>query len=225
MLFLGQNFDLGRFIAFVIVAFFAFAYHELGHALVADRLGDMTPRQHGRITLNPIPHISWFGMIMLILVGFGWAVTPVNPNALRGNPRTSYMYVALAGPVSNFIMAVLFAIPLRLITTGIISVSTLLGVGLSVQWIEWLQYFLYMGVWLNLFLIAFNLLPIPPLDGFTVLRGIVPLEMAMRLDVLRQYGMLILLLVIFILPQVGVDVFSIINNFASTVFTFLVGSS
>jgi Zn-dependent protease len=82
-----------------------------------------------------------------------------------------------------------------------------------------------MGVWLNLFLIAFNLLPIPPLDGFTVLRGIVPLEMAMRLDVLRLYGMLILLLVIFILPQVGVDVFGIINNFASTVFTFLVGSS
>jgi Zn-dependent protease len=225
MLFLGQNFDLGRFIAFVIVAFFAFAYHELGHALVADRLGDMTPRQHGRITLNPIPHISWFGMIMLVLVGFGWAVTPVNPNALRGNPRTSYMYVALAGPAGNFIMAILFAIPLRLITMGIISVSTLLDVGLSMQWIEWLQFFLYMGVWLNLFLIAFNLLPIPPLDGFTVLRGIVPLEMAMRLDVLRQYGMLILLLVIFILPQVGVDVFGIINNFASTVFTFLVGSS
>jgi Zn-dependent protease len=108
---------------------------------------------------------------------------------------------------------------------GIIDVSTLLDAGMSRQWIEWLQYFLYMGVWLNLFLIAFNLLPIPPLDGFTVLRGIVPLEMAMRLDVLRQYGMLILLLVIFILPQVGVDVFGIINNFASTVFTFLVGSS
>jgi Zn-dependent protease len=209
----------------VIVAFFAFAYHELGHALVADRLGDMTPRQHGRITLNPIPHISWFGMIMLVLVGFGWAVTPVNPNALRGNPRTSYMYVALAGPAGNFIMAILFAIPLRLIVMGIIDVSTLLDAGMSRQWIEWLQYFLYMGVWLNLFLIAFNLLPIPPLDGFTVLRGIVPLEMAMRLDVLRQYGMLILLLVIFILPQVGVDVFGIINNFASTVFTFLVGSS
>jgi Zn-dependent protease len=164
-------------------------------------------------------------MIMLVLVGFGWAVTPVNPNALRGNPRTSYMYVALAGPAGNFIMAILFAIPLRLITMGIISVSTLMDVGLSMQWIEWLQFFLYMGVWLNLFLIAFNLLPIPPLDGFTVLRGIVPLEMAMRLDVLRQYGMLILLLVIFILPQVGVDVFGIINNFASTVFTFLVGSS
>jgi len=224
MLFLGQNFDLGRFIAFVIVAFFAFAYHELGHALVADRLGDMTPRQHGRITLNPIPHISWFGMIMLILVGFGWAVTPVNPNALRGNPRTSHMLVALAGPAGNLIMAILFAIPLRLIVMGIINVSTLLDAGMSRDWIEWLQYFLYMGVWLNLFLIAFNLLPIPPLDGFTVLRGIVPLEMAYRLDVLRQYGMVILLLVIFILPRVGVDVFSIINNFASTVFTFLVGS-
>ena len=225
MLFLGQDFDLGRFTAFIIVAFFAFAYHEFGHAIVADRLGDMTPRRHGRITLNPIPHISLFGLIMLILVGFGWAMTPVNPNALRGNPRTSHMLVALAGPAGNFIMALFFAIPLRLITMGILDIGALLEIGLSVDWVQWLQYLLFMGVFLNLFLIAFNLLPVPPLDGFTVLQGVLPLELASRLEILRPYGMLILLAALFILPQTGFDIFGVINNFATTVFRFLVGRS
>lgn len=225
MLFLGQDFDLGRFTAFIIVAFFAFAYHEFGHAIVADRLGDMTPRRHGRITLNPIPHISLFGLVMLILVGFGWAMTPVNPNALRGNPRTSHMLVALAGPAGNFIMALFFAIPLRLMTMGILDVGALLEMGLSIDWVQWLQYLLFMGVFLNLFLIAFNLLPVPPLDGFTVLQGVLPLELASRLEILRPYGMLILLVALFILPQAGFDIFGVINNFATTVFTFLVGRS
>jgi Zn-dependent protease len=222
LFFLGQ-FDLPVFIAFIVVAFFAFAYHELGHALVADYLGDMTPRRHGRITLNPLPHISWLGMVMLILIGFGWAVTPINPNALRGNPRTSHAIVALAGPAMNLLMAVLFAIPLRLATMGVIDLPVLFTGGSSDDWLEWLSVLCYLGVRLNLFLIAFNLLPIPPLDGFWVLRGVVPLEMAHRLDGLMQYGMLIFLVVIFLLPRIGLNVFPMINNFVTTGFRFLVG--
>ncbi len=223
LFFLGQDFDLAVFIAFIIVALFAFAYHEFGHAFVADRLGDMTPRQHGRMTLNPIPHLSLLGMIMLILIGFGWAVTPINPNALRGNPRTSHAIVALAGPAANLIMAILFAIPLRLLGMGVITMQGLLEMGLPEGFVNLFTTFLVIGVRLNLFLIAFNLLPIPPLDGFWVLRGVVPLDMAYRLDSLRPYGMLIFLLVLFLLPQVGLNIFPLIDNFTSAVFSFLVG--
>ena len=225
-LLLGQGFDLAYIIAVVIVLFFAFAYHEFGHAIVADRLGDMTPRNHGRITLNPIPHVSLVGLIMVMLIGFGGAYTPINPNALRGNPRTSHVYVALAGPVMNFVMAILFAIPLRLLTMGVIDPTILAQGGTSGQWIRWLFDLFDIGVRLNLFLIALNLLPIPPLDGFWVLRGVVPLEMAVRLDVLRQYGMMVFLLILILLPRISpsLDIFPLINDFSSTVYRFLVGS-
>jgi Zn-dependent protease len=223
LFFLGRDFDLAVFIAFIVVAFFAFAYHEFGHAIVADRLGDMTPRLNGRITLNPLPHLSLVGMIMLIIIGFGWAVTPINPNALRGNPRTSHALVALAGPALNLIMAIIFAIPLRLLGMGVITMSALLEMGLPEAWANWITTLLVIGVRLNLFLIAFNLLPIPPLDGFWVLRGVVPLDMAYRLDSLLPYGMLLFLLVLFLLPQVGLNIFPLIDNFTTAVFTFLVG--
>ena len=149
MLLLGQGIDLPTFIAFIVVAFFAFAYHELGHAVVADYLGDMTPRMNGRMTLNPIPHVSLMGLVMLILIGFGWAVTPINPNALRGNPRTSHVYVALAGPAMNLLMAILFAIPLRLMVMGVIDTSAWITGGDLDNWVQLLFTLLRLGVWLK----------------------------------------------------------------------------
>lgn len=223
MLFFLQERNLAAFIAFLIVAFFAFAYHELGHALVADRLGDSTPRRHGRITLNPIPHLSLFGMIMLILVGFGWAVTPINPNEMRGNPRTSHAIVAIAGPAFNLIMAALFAIPLRLLVSDFIAYGDLLRLGIPESALNNLIMLCEIGVRLNLFLIGFNLLPIPPLDGFWILRGLLPVELVYRLDDLLPYGTLIFFAVVFILPRVGLSVFPMINSFADTLFTLLVG--
>ena len=180
----------------------AFAYHEFAHAIVADRMGDYTPRSYGRITLNPFVHLDLFGMLMLVLVGFGWATTPVNPNNLRGNPRTSYAIVALAGPVANLLMALLFAAPIRL------GLADPLAAGLSLGGFELPTFFQFcdIGVRINLLLFAFNLMPIPPLDGFTILMGVLPPEMAYRLTPLRQYGTIILLVVIFILPRIGLDV-------------------
>ena len=105
---------ISEIIAFAITAILAFAYHEFAHAFVADRLGDPTPRDNGRITLNPFPHLSVFGLIMLFLVGFGWAVTPVNPSLLRGNYRRSMAMVAIAGPLANLAMAILWALPIPL---------------------------------------------------------------------------------------------------------------
>lgn len=196
------DFGVAGFIAFIITATLAFAYHEFAHAIVADRLGDYTPRSYGRITLNPFVHLDVFGMIMLVLVGFGWATTPVNPNNLRGNPRTSFALVALAGPAANLLMAIIWAIPIRLGLADPFSVGPAIG---PLQ-LPSLYQFLTIGVQINLLLLAFNLMPIPPLDGFTILMGVLPPEMAYRLTPLRQYGTIILLVVIFILPRIGLNV-------------------
>lgn len=218
LLFLGGDFDIVRFLAFIVVAFFGFAYHELGHALAANYLGDTTPARYGRLTLNPIPHISLTGMVMLVLIGFGWAVTPIDPTQFRGNMRISHALVAIAGPVANLVMAILFAIPLRFIIAG-----NPLFFSLSESMFDLLLTYLDIGVRLNLFLIGFNLLPIPPLDGFWVLRGVLPEPIAYQLDGLRQYGTIIFLLVIFVLPNVGISIFPMIESFTSVVYTLLVG--
>lgn len=187
------------FIAFAFTALLAFAYHEFAHALVADRLGDDTPRRFGRLTLNPFVHLDLFGTLMLLLAGFGWASTPVNPRNLRGNPRTAHGIVAVAGPIANALMAVLWGLPLM---TGLVEMSFAPDGAI----LPTVYQVCYTGVLINLVLFAFNLMPIPPLDGFTILVGLLPVEMAYRLEPLRQYGTIILLLVIFLLPRIGLNV-------------------
>ncbi len=201
MLFFG--FDIPIIISFVITALFAFAYHELAHALVADRLGDPTPRSFGRISLNPFVHLDLFGTIMLLLVGFGWASTPVSPNRLRGNPRTSMAIVAVAGPIANLLMAIVYAAP---IFFGLVEPTP------NSEVLPSLFGFLLIGIQINLLLMVFNLMPIPPLDGFTILLGLLPAELAYQLLPLRQYGTIILIVVIFLLPRVGFDVFGLVLN-------------
>ena len=192
-------------VAFIIVIILAFAYHEFAHALVADYLGDPTPRSHGRITLNPFPHISLQGLVMLLLIGFGGAFTPVRPHLLRGNMRRSHALVAIAGPAANILMAVIFAALFRLLGP-----AGLLENEYIFQFVAW-------GVYLNLFLAFFNMLPIPPLDGFTILQGVVPPEMARQLDPLRQYGMIGILLLFFLLPRMNIDILGPMFNAISTV--------
>lgn len=198
MLLLG-DITVPLFIAFAFTALLAFAYHEFAHAFVADRLGDDTPRQFGRLTLNPFVHLDIFGTLMLLLVGFGWASTPVNPRNLRGNPRTAHAIVAVAGPLANLLMAILWGLP---VMTGLVEMSFAPDGAI----LPTVYQVCYTGVLINLVLFAFNLMPIPPLDGFTILVGLLPVEMAYRLEPLRQYGTIILLLVIFLLPRVGLDV-------------------
>lgn len=193
----------GLAIAFAITAILAFAYHEFAHAFVADRLDDPTPRSFGRITLNPFVHLNAFGILMLFLLGFGWATTPVNPNRLRGNPRTAMAVVAIAGPLANLFMALLYAVPIRL---GLITPSFSSGILPAPFEVA------LMGIYINLVLFAFNLLPIPPLDGFTILLGLLPPDMAYQLAPIRQYGPM-LLLAILILPSLlgsGFSVFSFV---------------
>lgn len=190
--------NLATVIARVVVLLVAFTIHELAHAVTADRLGDPTPRRMGRITLNPIAHLDPIGSLMLVIAGFGWAKpVMVQPMNLRGNPRTSMSIVAAAGPLSNLVMAVLFAMPIRL---GLVPFEQATGT------IPSLGGLFFEFVWINLILFFFNLIPVPPLDGYNILTGFLPAELAYRLRPLQQYGFIILIVLIFFLPSVGIDV-------------------
>jgi Zn-dependent protease len=209
--------DIPTLLARAVVLLVAFTIHELAHAVTADYLGDSTPRRMGRITLNPLAHLDPFGTIMLLISGFGWAKpVMVNPMNWRGNPRTSMAIVAVAGPLSNLFLATLFVIPIRL---GWVGLTVAVDPGGDM-----LGFFLVQFIWINLILLFFNLIPIPPLDGYKILTGILPYEMAYRLRPLEQYGFLILLGAIFLLPRVGIDVLGLLVSQPSvTLLSLLIG--
>ncbi len=160
-------------IAFVI----AVSVHEANHAFVATALGDDTPRRYGRLSLNPLRHIDAMGILFFALAGIGWGSTPVTPAKLRPNPRAGHALVAVAGPLANLGLAILFSLPLR---------SNMALPPLAHE-------FLFIASVLNLLLFVFNLIPIPPLDGYSVLLGVLPLPLAWKLRGLERYGLGILL--------------------------------
>lgn len=170
-------------IARLLVLLISFPVHELAHAVVADRLGDPTPRYYGRITLNPLRHLDPVGSAMMLLLGFGWATTPVNPGRLRGNQQLSSILVSVAGPLSNLALAAM--------------------AGLFIQWVPVDNRTVFIiaanFVYINVLLFIFNLLPIPPLDGFNILANLLPAEMRQTLLRIAPYGS-ILLLALIILP-------------------------
>ncbi len=183
----------------------AFAFHEWGHAFVADYFGDPTPRRQGRLSLNPLVHIDIFGTLLVLLTGFGWA-KPVQTNPLnyRGNPRRADLLVSLAGVCMNFIIG--------FISIFIVQLFVYL-VGMQGN-VLFLVQILTEVVWLNVALGVFNLIPVYPLDGFHVLTDLLPEEMAANLYRYEQYGMFILLLIL-IVPGVSnallVPINSIVN--------------
>ena len=179
-----------RVIVVAVMLLVAFPIHEFAHAFAAYRLGDSTARLFGRLTLNPLAHFDPIGGSMLAITvllgsGFGWAKpTPVNPRNLEGG-RWGEAIVAAAGPLSNLVLAVAGAIPLRFI----------LATGLDVPF---LGNVLILFVEINLLLMIFNLIPIPPLDGSGVLFAFLPPQTAWQLrPILSQYGILLLILLIF----------------------------
>jgi Zn-dependent protease len=153
---------------------------------------------------------------MLLLVGFGWASTPVSPSRMRGNPRTSHAIVAVAGPVANLIMAIIYAIPILIGLVDFAPPGRILPSPYA---------FLLIGIQINILLMVFNLMPIPPLDGFTILLGLLPAELAYQLEPLRRYGFIILLVVLFLLPTIGIDVFgAVLNPIMNVLIPILVGA-
>lgn len=179
------NIDLTTLIANVPALLIGFAFHEFAHAWAADKMGDPTPRSQGRLTLNPLVHLDLFGTIMALLFRFGWAKpVQINPQYFRGNPIRARMLVALAGPLINLLIAFIATI-LLLFTAAWDSI-----------WTPVLTQVIGAIVFMNLGLGIFNLLPVPPLDGFAVLGGLLPRRMAIRLYMLEPYGMIILMIVL-----------------------------
>lgn len=174
--------------AFAVAVLTGLAFHEFCHAWSANELGDDTAKRQGRLTLNPIKHLDPIGTTLLFALGFGWAKpTPVNVWRLRGGARRGGALVSFAGPASNFFFAAVAAIPIRLglITSDYGSIESVIrfGDGMDYAWL-----FLSFIITLNVILGIFNLIPIPPLDGFKVLQGIVPREVARGLEQLAPWG-------------------------------------
>lgn len=175
----------------VVILLVAFPLHELAHALVADYFGDPTPRRAGRITLNPIRHLSLLGSILFLVFGFGWATTPINPSYFRGDYRAKHAAVAIAGPLMNVAIALVFTLLYYLS-------GALLGEGAGAV-SDIVRMACKLAVNINLFLAFFNLIPMPPLDGGTILMSFASEGVRAVYAQFGQYGFIILLL----LSQIG----------------------
>lgn len=176
----------------------AIVLHEIAHGYVAERLGDPTARMLGRLTLNPLKHIDPFGLVVLFLVGFGWA-RPVPVNALNfKRPRQDMVWVALAGPVTNLVLAGVSAVLLRLFFMVSLDVPQLGSVASTMG--EPLILMAGFSLYINLLLAALNLLPVPPLDGGRVVSGLLPEAQAQWLARVEPFGFFILIVLVFVTP-------------------------
>lgn len=173
----------------LILLLICFPVHEFAHAWTAHKLGDDTARLQGRLTLNPLAHLDVWGTLMMLFLGLGWAkAVPVNPMNLRGNYRTSMALVALAGPMSNFALAVIFAFIYRALDAFTDAPA-------------WLYQICMLAVLINLSLMLFNLIPIPPLDGSKILWAYLPPQMDGVFTFITQYGFLILFGLSYLIPN------------------------
>jgi Zn-dependent protease len=172
-------------IPFFVALVLAITFHEFSHGFVATLFGDPTPRLAGRLTLNPLKHLDPIGTILILIGPIGWGrPMPINPGAMR-NPNLGWALSSLAGPVSNVLMAGLA-----------LAILGMLGRSVDRAVLPYFEAF----VLLNIGLAVFNLVPLPPLDGFGFLFGLAPRPIKIALMPLQSYGPLILLAVLFLPP-------------------------
>ncbi|RJQ35204.1 site-2 protease family protein [Candidatus Parcubacteria bacterium] len=197
------------FLIVVMAIVYALTIHEFSHALAATYLGDNTAKYNGRLNLNPLSHLDFFGTIMLLFAGFGWGKpVPVNTHNLRWR-RWGDAAVSMAGPLSNFISGVLF----------ILVYHALLGV---LPWDNMVFTFLFYLIFINFILGIFNLIPIPPLDGSHVLFAILPDRLADFKQKLSINGPWILLVLIVLDNFLGISIFGrIFDFFVNIILNFL----
>ncbi|TXK84092.1 site-2 protease family protein [Paenibacillus sp. N3.4] len=192
----------------ILVLVISFTLHEFAHAYSAYKLGDSTAYQFGRVSLNPMVHLDLFGTIMLLIAGFGWAKpVPVN----RGNfkkPRLMGIIVTAAGPLSNLILV--------FITLFVFAIFEKYGwlQGMSKGSGDAIVLFLRLMLNINLTLFLFNLIPIPPLDGYRIIQDLVNLKYTESLQKFEQWASVIFLLVVFVRPlrQVTLDPYLRLGN-------------
>lgn len=183
----------------LVPGLFAITLHEVAHGFVAEKLGDPTARMLGRLTLNPLKHLDILGTIALLVFGFGWAKpVPVNFGNLR-KPKQDMIWVALAGPFSNLLLAVLSALLLRgLLLLGHLSSQAQLQAMSPV--LNPVLLMAYFSLYINVLLGVFNLMPLPPFDGGRVMVGLLPARQGEWLSRFEPFGFIIILLLIFYTP-------------------------
>lgn len=181
----------------IVILFFSIVFHEYSHGLIALKCGDETAKMMGRLTLNPLKHIDMVGTIILPLlmillrspILFGWAKpVPINPYNFY-NPRKDIMKVGAAGPIANFILVGVFTLLIYLINW--------IWVDFSIN--SYIGQVLIFGMFINFLLAFFNLIPIPPLDGSRIVSGFLSPTAAAKYDRISRYGMIIIILVLFLL--------------------------
>ena len=210
------NLDPMTLLTHLIVLVVALPFHEFAHAWTAYRFGDDTAKAQGRLTLNPLAHLDLIGSMLILTSGFGWAKpVPVNPYTLRRRSPSALMWVSLAGPMSNFLLALLAAIPLRILyATG----------GLSIANSDKIFTFLSTFIIINLGLMLFNLIPIAPLDGEKIAEYFLPQRAADFMARMVPYGPILLMVLLFLLPMLGLDVIStVIGPTLSNLYYLLIG--
>ena len=190
-----------KFFSRLFVVFCTMPVHEYAHALIATKLGDNTPKYNGRLTLNPMAHISPMGAIMIFLCGFGYA-KPVNINPRNfKNPKVGMAITAIAGPISNLILGFIF-IFLSVTCFYLMGIETLMGYAIY-------SFLIFAGM-INVNLAVFNLLPIPPLDGSRILQLLIPSKYYYKFMMYERY----IVIVVFVLILTGIlsGPISIISN-------------
>jgi len=203
----------------VIPVLFAITLHEVAHGWIARRFGDRTAEMLGRLTINPLKHIDPLGTIVVpalsLMLGnflFGWAKpVPVSVRNLR-HPRRDMIFVAVAGPVANLLMAIFWAFLARAV----------MGLGLQGGAAVFLLGMAQVGVLINVILAVFNMFPLPPLDGGRVVAGLLPPASAARFESLERYGLLIIIALLFtgILWKVLGPVMSFVSDLVLTIAGF-----
>lgn len=200
---------------YALPVIFAITVHEAAHGYAAKHFGDMTAFNAGRITLNPLKHIDLFGTIILpaltVMLGgilFGWAKpVPVDFRRLR-NPKKDMLWVAAAGPASNFVMAIFWALVLKFSVDA--PESFVLPMALMAK----------AGVTINIVLMVLNLLPLPPLDGGRIAVSLLPMNLARPFAQIERYGFIILIILLFsgVLGRILEPLINLVYALISTIF-------
>ncbi len=195
----SDSFDLKVYIISLLlsvpIALISLSVHETAHGFVAYKLGDPTAYNYGRLSLNPIKHFDLFGFLCMVLFGFGWAKpVPVDTRYLK-KPKRDMALTGAAGPISNLLLALLFAILLRLELEIVIRTSV--G-GFTEQALWWLQVFLYRGIQLNIGLAVFNLIPVPPFDGSRIFLTLLPTNLYFKIMKYEKYLYIVLMVALFL---------------------------
>jgi len=196
----------------IITILIAFAVHEFAHAYVAYKFGDPTAKNEGRLTLNPINHIDPIGTLLILFAGFGWArPVPVNRFNFKKNRKLAGVLVSLAGPISNLVLAILgtalFTFVYRLGITGPIGAI--------------LFNFSMMFIHLNIVLFIFNLLPLPPLDGYRIIQDLVSHRTRVKMAQYEVHGMILFLVLVLVPPLYQNTIGLIMSNGVENVSYFL----